>query len=141
LSKKLKTNRHKITVQWGDCDPGHIVYYPNFFRWFDNGTSELFSSVGLDLPQMFVDCGILGIPILDAHSQFVRPSRFRDVITVVSGIESWGNSTFKVSHKIYSEDVEAVSGHEVRAWVVPDDNHPSGFKTQAVPDNIRARFD
>ena len=129
-----------MTVQFGDCDPGEIVYFPNFFRWFDNGTSELFASVGLDWSHMFDDCGILGIPILDAHSKFVHPSRFRDVITVESGIERWGNTSFKVSHKIYNGDVEAVLGHEVRAWVVPDDNHPSGFRAQTVPDNIRAHF-
>ena len=64
----MKTNRYEITVHWGDCDPGDIVFYPNFFNWFDNSTTELFASVGLELPQMFADCGILGIPILDARS-------------------------------------------------------------------------
>jgi len=137
----MKTNRHEMTVQWGDCDPGDIVFYPNFFRWFDNGTAELFASVGLDLHQMFADYGILGIPILDAHSQFKRPSRFRDVITVESGIESWGNTSFRLNHKIFNNGVEAVTGHEVRAWVIKDPSHPSGIRAQRVPDDIRAHFE
>ncbi|HEY9163390.1 MAG TPA: thioesterase family protein [Magnetovibrio sp.] len=133
-------NRYDMTVQWGDCDPAAIVFYPNYFRWFENGTTELFASVGLELPQMFVDYGILGIPILDAHAKFTRPSRFRDVITVESAIESWGNSSFKVRHTIFNGGVEAVPGHEVRAWVVTDPSHANGIRAQRVPDDIRARF-
>ena len=137
----MKTNRYEMTVQWGDCDPANIVFYPNYFRWFENGTTELFASVGLELPQTFADYGILGIPILDAHAKFMRPSRFRDVITVESTIESWGNSSFKVAHNIFNDGEEAVSGHEVRGWVVVDDTHPSGIRAQRIPDDIRARFD
>ncbi|OEJ69669.1 acyl-CoA thioesterase [Magnetovibrio blakemorei] len=137
----MKSNRYDMTVPWGDCDPADIVFYPNYFRWFENGTTELFASVGLELPQMFKDHGILGIPILDAHAKFMRPSRFRNVITVESAIESWGNSSFKVIHKIYNGGVEAVIGHEVRGWVVIDETHVSGIRAVCVPDDIRARFD
>jgi acyl-CoA thioesterase FadM len=27
--------RTEILVAWGDCDPAGIVYYPNYFHWFD----------------------------------------------------------------------------------------------------------
>lgn len=137
----MKTNRYQMTVQWGDCDPADIVFYPNYFRWFENGTSELFASVGLELPAMFKEHDILGIPILDAQARFSIPSRFRDVITVESGIESWGNSSFRVRHRILKGDLEAVVGHEVRAWVAVDDSHPNGIRARPVPDAVRARFD
>jgi len=137
----MKSNRIDITVQWGDCDPANIVFYPNYFRWFEIGTTELFASVGLDLPRMFEAEGILGIPILDAGASFRRPSRFRDVVTVQSSIESWGNSSFRVGHTIFNGTEEAVEGHEVRGWVVVDESHPSGIRAMRVPDAIRARFD
>jgi 4-hydroxybenzoyl-CoA thioesterase len=50
-------------------------------------------------------------------------------------------SLFKVSHTIYNGEAEAVSGHEVRAWVVTDKTHPSGIRATPIPDEIRARFD
>jgi len=137
----MKTNRYDTTIQWGDCDPADIVFYPNYFRWFDNGTAELFVSVGLELPKTFADYGIIGIPILDAHAKFMRPSKFRDVITVESGIESWGNSSFRVRHRVLKGDVEAIVGHEVRAWVGVDKDHPNGISARRVPDDVRARFD
>lgn len=137
----MKTHRFDMTVQWGDCDPADIVFYPNYFRWFEISTTELFASVGLELPAMFKAEGILGMPILDAGATFKRPSRFRDVITLESGVESWGTSSFRVAHRVLKGDEEAVTGHEVRGWVVTDESHPSGISAVPVPDHIRSRFD
>ena len=25
----------RFTVEFGDCDPAQIVFYPNYFRWMD----------------------------------------------------------------------------------------------------------
>ena len=43
-------SRRRIRVDWGHCDPAGIVFYPNYFRWFDQCTSALFESAGLPLP-------------------------------------------------------------------------------------------
>ena len=33
-------------VEWGDCDPADIVFYPNYFRWFDAASWNLFEVAG-----------------------------------------------------------------------------------------------
>ena len=38
---------HDVTVEWGDCDPAGIVYYPAYFKWFDQATYRLFLAAGL----------------------------------------------------------------------------------------------
>ncbi len=30
-----------VTVEWGDCDETGIVFYPNYFCWFDCGFQRL----------------------------------------------------------------------------------------------------
>jgi 4-hydroxybenzoyl-CoA thioesterase len=30
-----KTVVHQVRVEFGDCDPARIVWFPNFFRWID----------------------------------------------------------------------------------------------------------
>jgi len=37
-----------IDIEWGDCDPARIVFYPNFFAWFYRRTTHLFRAAGLD---------------------------------------------------------------------------------------------
>lgn len=137
----VKTNRYDVTVQWGDCDPARIVFYPQYFRWFDGGTTELFAAVGLPLPELYAEYDILGIPILDAGAKFMRPSRFRDVITIVSGIESWGRSSFRLRHEVLNGGETAAVGHEVRAWVAEDAGRPGGIRALPVPGPVRARFE
>src|SRR6185295_11579207 len=46
--EQVKTYRHNVSVHWGDTDPARIVFYPNYFEWFDQSTRLFFDSVGLD---------------------------------------------------------------------------------------------
>jgi 4-hydroxybenzoyl-CoA thioesterase len=29
----MRTTTYEVTVEFGDCDPAGIAFYPNFFRW------------------------------------------------------------------------------------------------------------
>ncbi len=137
----MKTHKTDITVHWGDCDPAVIVYYPNYFHWFDASTVNLFAAVGLALKDLYIKENLAGIPILDAGAKFIRPSRFQDVITVESGVEYWRQSSFRIKHTIYNDSEVAVEGHEVRAWVRVDEGHPYGMRAFSVPNYVRERFD
>lgn len=33
----MTRNSIDIVVEWGDCDPAGIVFYPNYFRRFNHG--------------------------------------------------------------------------------------------------------
>src|ERR1017187_5514616 len=35
-------NTRKVRIEWGDCDPAGIVFYPRYFEIFDASTSALF---------------------------------------------------------------------------------------------------
>ena len=38
------SNTTRVEIQFGDCDPAGIVYYPNYFRFFDNATAAMLSA-------------------------------------------------------------------------------------------------
>src|SRR5262245_13444018 len=40
-------NRREVRIEWGDCDPANIVFYPRYFAFFDASTAYLFEAVGL----------------------------------------------------------------------------------------------
>ena len=33
---------HEITVEWGDCDPAGIVFYPRYLEMFNNLVEDWF---------------------------------------------------------------------------------------------------
>ncbi len=39
-------NRRAVTIEWGDCDPAGIVFYPRYFAMFDASTAALFAVAG-----------------------------------------------------------------------------------------------
>ena len=74
-----------INVAWGHCDPANIVFYPNYFFWFDQNSHLLFEKVGANMISLMQEFGIVGLPIIDAHSEFLAPSSYGDMIEFTSG--------------------------------------------------------
>ena len=137
----VKTFRHNVTVHWGDTDPASIVFYPNYFSWFDESARLFFDSVGLSWEMLMEKHGIAGLPIVEAKARFLSPSMFRDEIVVESEITEWNDKTFKISHAVLNKGQRAVEGYEIRAWVVRLAKDPSRLKAVAIPAEIRAAFE
>ena len=36
------TNTRKVRIEWGDCDPAGIIFYPRYFDIFDASTALIF---------------------------------------------------------------------------------------------------
>jgi len=137
----VKSYRHHVAVHWGDTDPAKIVFYPNYFAWFDESTRMLFDSVGLDWDRLLERYGVTGLPIVEANARFASPSRFRDQLTVESQIGKWSQKSFVVNHVIWNGTVRAVEGYEARVWTMPREDDPSRLKAVAIPPEVKAAFD
>ena len=136
----MLTNRKTIRVEWGDCDPAGIVYYPRYFAYFDNCTAALFEAAGLPKHQMLKAYGILGIPMVDTRARFLAPSRFGDNVVVESCISEWRRSSFDVQHKLFKGDVLAVECSETRVWAARSKSNPDVIEGQTVPQDVIVRF-
>ena len=53
-------SRRTLTVEWGHCDPANIVFYPNYFSWFDASTAHHFKVAGLPKPELVRQFGVVG---------------------------------------------------------------------------------
>ena len=42
----MLVNRRRVRIEWGDCDPAGIVFYPRYFAMFDASTHALFEAAG-----------------------------------------------------------------------------------------------
>ena len=136
----MLSNRREIQVEWGDCDPAGIVYFPRFFEFFDACTNALFERAGFRKAEMLRHYGLLGIPLIEAAAQFYVPAAFGESVTVETRIVEWGNSSFRVEHKMYKGDVLAAEGRERRVWTVRDPLRQSGMRSQAIPQEVKDKF-
>ena len=37
----MLVNTRRVRIEWGDCDPAGIIFYPRYFEFFDASTSAL----------------------------------------------------------------------------------------------------
>jgi 4-hydroxybenzoyl-CoA thioesterase len=131
-------NRRTLRIEWGQCDPAGIVFYPQYLIIFDTSTGWLFERTGLTPSAMRKKYGIVGMPIIEVSAQFVVPCRFDDEVIVESEIGEWGRSSFTVRHRILKGGELALDGFEKRVWAAPHPERPGAIKAQAIPAEIIA---
>jgi 4-hydroxybenzoyl-CoA thioesterase len=128
----------KLTVEFGDCDPAQIVFYPNFFRWFDAGTRNFFAACGVARWQdMRVSHGIIGTPLVDASAKFLGIVTYGDSIEVQSWVEEWKRSSFVMAHRISKDGEVVVEGREVRVFAGPDPADLKRIRAVPIPEDVR----
>jgi 4-hydroxybenzoyl-CoA thioesterase len=126
----------EVEIQFGDCDPAGIVYYPNYFRFFDNATAALLSAaLGMHKRGWLEKYDIAGIPMVDTGAKFLRPGRFGDRVGIQSEIADLGRSSFTVRHQLTNGGELAVDAHEKRVWAVRDE--AGNIRGAALPDDVR----
>jgi 4-hydroxybenzoyl-CoA thioesterase len=133
-------NKRAIHIEWGDCDPLGIVYFPRYFEFFDACTNALFEKAGFPKPELFKKFRMDGIPLVDVKAKFMAPSSFGDTVVVESKIAEWGRSSFSVEHKLFRGEALAVEGFEKRVWVVRTGEGEKRIKSAEIPREVRERF-
>ena len=137
----MLTNRKQIHIEWGDCDPFGIVFFPRYFEYFDSCTNELFQkALGITKAEMLRKFRIAGIPLVQASCNFLVPSSFGDVVSVESCVTLWGTSSFTVQHHLYRGETLAVEGLEKRVWTVRLSSEPADVKSQPIPKELIEKF-
>ena len=134
----MLVNRRTLRIEWGQCDPAGIVFYPQYLIIFDTSTGCLFERTGLKPLVMRQKYGIVGLPVVDVGARFVMPCRFDDEVVVESEVGEWGRSSFTVRHRVLKAGELALDGFEKRVWAAPHPDRPGAIKAQAIPAEIIA---
>jgi YbgC/YbaW family acyl-CoA thioester hydrolase len=119
------TGRFACEVQWGDCDPAGIIFYPTYFRWFDAASWAFFASVGYTARRMRDEGRAL--PLVAAESQFIHPAQQADRCEVRSTV-------------VRSDGTVMAKGTETRVWSRHVDGPGSPMKGETIGDDLKALF-
>jgi 4-hydroxybenzoyl-CoA thioesterase len=135
------TLRRQLAIEWGQCDPAGIVFNSRYFEFFDTSTWMLFNAaLGVKPHELGATFGIIGIPLVDARANFLKPAKFGDVIELASRVSEFRRSSFDVEHKITIGGELAVEGGETRVWAARAKDNPEKIGATAIPPEIIAKF-
>ena len=136
-----RINRHVIRVQFGNCDPAQIVYYPNYVTWVDQSTHYLFEAVGIPLRDL--QRRGLQVPIVDLSMRFLGPAVWGDEIEIETSIARWGSKWFDVIHRFVNVVTRngIAEARETRVWAEINTADPKTLKGQVIPEEVKQAFE
>ena len=135
-----KVTVYEIKVQFGDCDPAGIVFFPNFSKWMDAASLHFFMECGIPpWRELIKTTGIVGTPLLEIHTKFMRPATYGETLHVHTSIETWNAKTFVQKHVVMRGDTVLCEGRETRAFVIHPEGEPDRIKAIPVPEDIKAK--
>jgi 4-hydroxybenzoyl-CoA thioesterase len=133
--------RRTVRIEWGDCDPAQIVFFPRYFAMCDASTHELFrAALGMRKSELVKVHGIVGVPMVDVRAKFMIPSVYGDDVVIESQMASSKRSSFEIAHRILKGDAVAVEINEIRVWAAPDAERPGGIRAREIPADVLAKF-
>ena len=133
-----RTTTTTVTVQFGDCDPAGIVFYPNFQRWMDAASLSFFMQCGVQPWRELVKTrGIVGTPLLEIATKFVTAATYAETLTITTHVESWAAKAFVQHHRITRGETLICEGRETRVFVRRDSDNADRLRAIPVPEDIK----
>ena len=103
-----------VPVSFGHCDPAGIVFYPNYFRWFDRCFHSFLQARAGGHKALCAALPARGIGLMDVGANFPSPAQEGDVIALDLSLDRWGNKSLRLGYEGRVDGRVVVQGHEVR---------------------------
>ena len=128
---------YKVKVEWGDCDPYGIVFYPNFYKWMDSSQWNYFNKIKQPITRLEKIYGIVGLPLLHTEATYIAACYREDLLKVETTLVKITKSTLKLEHVIKRKDKTVCYGYETRIWAK---NIGGRIVSEHIPREIRTVF-
>ncbi len=137
----MLTYKRNTRIEWGDCDPAGIVFFPRYFAMFDSCTTALFSeALGMSKYQFFKHYKFAGYPMVDTRARFLKPCKFGDDVVIETKVVKFGRSSFDVEHPLTLNGELCVEAFEKRVWVERDPADPEKINAAPGPQNVISKY-
>ena len=89
----MKPHRTQARVRYAETDTSGIVYYNNYFIYFEVGRIEMFRELGLTYDRH--------LPIVEAHCRFHASAKFDDLLEIQTTCEELRTRAFRLGSRVY----------------------------------------
>ena len=133
-----KTVTYTVHVEFGDCDPAGIVWFPNFFRWIDAASRNFFTQCGVPRwEETTRTLGVIGTPLVDTRSRFLQTASYGDTLQIHVTVKEWRDKSFVQTYRITRDDALIMECEEVRIFAATRNDGKNSIRAVPVPASIR----
>jgi len=116
----MKTFTTEYRVIYGDSDPFDVVYYANYFDFFERGRTELFRELGVTYRDVS-EKGIF-LPVSETHCKYHKPAQYDNLLVIETRIAYMKRVSIKFEYKIFVKGSAELlaEGYTVHGFVNKD---------------------
>ena len=115
--KVVPSSTSSLRVRYAETDKMGVVYYANYFVWFEVARTDLLRSLGWSYREM-EEAGI-ALRVIDARCEYSRPARYDDEIEVRTEGRLLSPIRMEFRYEVWlpAQEIVAASGITVHASV------------------------
>lgn len=133
----MKEVIYTVKVEFGDCDPARIVWFPNFFRWIDAASRNFFVQCGVPpWRETEKTLGVIGTPLVDTQAKFMKTATYGDTLYIHTRISEWRAKSFVQGYLVKKDGEPIMECQEVRIFAGRRED--GGIRALAIPPEIRS---
>ena len=125
----------RVRVRYAETDQMGVVYYANYYVWFEVGRTDLLRSAGGSYRDMERDG--LQLPVIESHCEYRQPAKYDDELEVRTTASLVSPVRVKFSYELVrpADRVTLAIGHTVHAAL------DAGGRPRRLPDSVRTVLD
>jgi 4-hydroxybenzoyl-CoA thioesterase len=132
----MKEVVYTVKVEFGDCDPAGIVWFPNFFRWIDAASRNFFVQCGVPpWHETAKTLGVIGTPLVDTKAKFITAASYGDLLYIHTSVGEWRTKSFVQRYRIAREGDTIMECEEVRIFAARAEG--GGIRAVPIPPDVR----
>jgi acyl-CoA thioester hydrolase len=122
----------RVRVRYAETDQMWIVYYANYFVWFEVARTNLLRDSGWTYRDMEAEGFML--PVVEAHCEYRQPARYDDELDIRTRGALLSHVRLRFDYDVVRVSDAAVlaGGHTVHAAL------DAGGRPRRLPDRVRA---
>lgn len=128
---------HTVTfrARFAETDAMQVVYYAEYFVWFEVARTELFRAVGIPYSVILRKRGFHS-PVVQAHADYRSSARYDDEVAVRAWTTKVGTSSLRVDYEVTKLPEKEVlcTGHTVHVLIGEDG------KPKEIPKEMREKL-
>ncbi len=94
----MTEDRIEVRVYYEDTDCGGVVYYANYFRYFERARTGYLEQRGVSLKGL-MEQGIYFV-VVDASAHYRQSGRYGDILIIETDITDRGPASITFSHRV-----------------------------------------
>jgi acyl-CoA thioester hydrolase len=125
----------KLRVRFAETDAMQVVYYAEYFVWFEVARTELFRAIGMPYSVISRKRGF-HTPVVQAHADYKSSAKYDDEVAVRVWASKVGTSSVRLDYEVTRlPDREVLcTGHTVHVLIGEDG------KSKEIPADIKERL-